>query len=463
MFIGREKELQELEKRYKSSGFQFVVIYGRRRIGKSFLIKHFIQKYNSIYFVATEQNERNLLKSFSNSIKEQISKKHDFVGDFNDWEQAFDYLAKISLKIRLIFVIDEYPYLAKSFPAISSILQKVIDERFINSKLFLILCGSSMSFIEKQVLGYESPLYGRRTAQIKLKQMQYYEAIKFFTKWENEEKLLAYSVCGGVPQYLSFFSKYKTLKDAIINELLNVDAHLYEEPESLLKQELREPALYNSILSALAGGKNKLNELADATGKSSNLLVTYLKNLISLEIVDKSLPVEENNVKKTIYKITDNLYGFWYAFIQSYSSILQVRTPEEIFEKKIKPFLPDYFGKIFERICLQYLMKQMEIGNISEFYEHFGSWWGTNPQKRQSEEIDIVMTNKTNILLGECKWQNKLMGLETFYRLEERGNIIRNNRDICYYLFSKSGFEQKLIDYSKNNKKLYLVTVDDLV
>ena len=462
MFVGRKKEINELKKRYKSSIFQFVVIYGRRRIGKSFLIKHFIQKTQSVYFVATEQNEKDLLKAFSLSIKEQINNQKEFVGDFTDWEQAFNYLANLASKKRLILVIDEFPYLAKSYPAISSVLQKFIDEKFVNTKLFLILCGSSMSFMEKQVLGYESPLYGRRTAQIKLKQMPYYEAINFFPKWKKEEKLFAYSVCGGVPQYLSLFSKYKNFKDGIMNELLNVDAHLYEEPESLLKQELREPSLYNSILSALARGRNKLNELADATGKSSNLLVNYLKNLISLEIVEKKLPVEENDVKKTIYTIKDNLYVFWYAFIHCYNSLLQVRAPEEVFEKLIKPYFSEYFGKVFEEICIQYLMKKMETGNISELYEHYGHWWGTNPQKRQSEEIDIVMTNKSNILLGECKWQNKPIGLETFFRLEERGNIIRNNRDVCYYLFSKSGFEQSLIEYSKN-KKIKLIGIDDLV
>ena len=434
MFIGREKELNELEKRYKTSDFQFAVIYGRRRIGKSFLIKNFIKKHQSIYFVATEQNERELLKSFSNSIKEQIKLQNEYVGNFENWEEALNFIAKIALKKRLILVIDEYPYLAKSYPAISSILQKVIDEKLLNSKLFLILCGSSMSFIENQVLGYESPLYGRRTSQIKLKQMPYYEAIKFFPHWNNEEKLLGYGVCGGVPQYLSFFSKYSSIKEGIVNEFLNQEAHLYEEPDILLKQELREPALYNTLLNALAKGKNKLKELSNATNKTSNLLIPYLKNLVSLEIIEKKLPVEENNVKKSIYRITDNLYKFWYAFIQDSVSILQVRSPEIVYENKIEPYFSDYFGHIFEEICIQYLMLKMKNGDIREFYEQFGQWWGINPQKRKSEEIDIVMTSKNEILVGECKWLNTSIGKDVYFTLEERSKLIRNNRNICYYL-----------------------------
>ena len=463
MFIGREKELNELEKRYKTSDFQFVVIYGRRRIGKSFLIKNFIKKHPSIYFVATEQNEKELLKSFSNTIKEQLNQKNEIAGNFENWEDALNFVAKVASKKRIILVIDEYPYLAKSFPAISSILQKIIDEKLLKSKLFLILCGSSMSFIEKQVLGYESPLYGRRTSQIKLKQMPYYEAMKFFPKWNKEEKLLVYGVCGGVPQYLSIFSKYSNLKDGIINEFLNPEAHLYEEPDILLKQELREPALYNTTLNALAKGKNKLNELANVTNKTSNMLISYLRNLASLEIIEKKLPIEENNVKKSIYRITDNLYKFWYAFIQDSVSILQVRTPEEVYENKIEPYMPDYFGHIFEEICLQYLMHEMKKGNIKEFYEQFGQWWGTNPQKRKSEEIDIVFSNKSEILVGECKWQNTPIGKEVLFTLEDRGDLIKKNRNICFYLFSKSGFKKDLIELAKIRTDIKLVSIDDLL
>lgn len=225
MFIGRKQELAELERRFNQNGFQFPVIYGRRRVGKTRLIQEFIANKKSIYFMATRQNSKEQLKSFTQTIKEQFfDEKTKYLETFDSWESLFSYIFEISKNERIIFVIDEYPYLAECEKSIQTLIQKFIDNHWKNSELFLILCGSSMSFMEEQVLEYGSPLYGRRTEQLKIHPFPYYESIEFFPNWTLEEKMFAYGVCGGIPLYLEYFSKYENFKDAVLSLVLIVGA-----------------------------------------------------------------------------------------------------------------------------------------------------------------------------------------------------------------------------------------------
>ena len=295
MFIGRTKELSELERRYVQPGFQFPVIYGRRRIGKTRLIQEFIKNKRAVYFMATEQSERELLAGLTQAFKEQLpDARTQYITTFNSWDELFTYISDVaSSGNRLVLAIDEYPYLAKAKPDISSILQKIIDNSWSQTELFLILCGSSMSFMEKQVLGEKSPLYGRRTGQLKLTPIPYYEGVRFFPTWTHEEQLLGYGICGGVPKYLELFSLYNSLREAILGEFLLPSGHLIEEPANLMKQELREPAFYNSILSAVAHGATKLNEIAQAVGSDSTSLSFYLNNLRELGIMTQEKPVHD--------------------------------------------------------------------------------------------------------------------------------------------------------------------------
>lgn len=444
MFVGRKQELSELERRFNQKGFQFPVIYGRRRVGKTRLIQEFISNKKSLYFMATRQNSKEQLKSFTQTIKEQFSdEKTKYLESFDSWESLFSYIGEISKNERIIFVIDEYPYLAECEKSIQTLIQKYIDNYWKDSELFLILCGSSMSFMEEQVLEYGSPLYGRRTAQLKIHPLPYYESIEFFPNWSLEEKMFAYGVCGGIPLYLEYFSKYESFKEAVLGEFLSLSGHLSEEPLNLMSQELREPALYNSILSVIAKGATKQNEIASSTGNESNRITPYLKNLLSLEIIEKVFPVEQNQ-KKVIYRIKDNLFKFYFRFIQQCSSFVAMGMSEKAYNVKIEPLLNDYFGHIFEDVCLQFLKKQIADGKIETFYTEYGSWWGNNPQKKREEEIDLVLSNDEEILVGECKWKNEKISLDVLELLKERGELIRKNRKIKYALFSKSGFEDEL-------------------
>ena len=245
MFVGRHQELKKLNSMYESGQFEFAVIYGRRRVGKTTLIKEFCKGKKAIYFIAREANDIINIENFSSDVFSVTSKESQGNVYFSNWEKAFEYIYNISQNERVILVIDEYPYLAQSSRAISSIVQAHIDMKLKDSKLFLILCGSSMSFMEYQVLGYKSPLYGRRTAQFKIKPFTYYESALLLEGFTIEEQAILYGVTGGIPEYLSRVRLNMSLKENIENLFLSESGHLFEEPVNLLQQELREPATYN--------------------------------------------------------------------------------------------------------------------------------------------------------------------------------------------------------------------------
>lgn len=462
MFIGRKKELAELTRRFEQPGFQFPVIYGRRRIGKTRLIQEFLRGKRAVYFMATEQSNRELLAGFTQALKDQLpDERTKYISSFANWEECFAYISDLAGKgERLVLAIDEYPYLAKAKPEISSLLQKAIDASWQDTELYLILCGSSMSFMEHQVLGEKSPLYGRRTGQLKLAPLSYYEGVQFFPRWTREERLMGFGICGGVPKYLELFARYSSLREAVLGEFLLPSGHLIEEPENLMKQELREPAFYNSILGAIAGGATRLNEIAQAVGTESSKLGFYLGNLRELGLIEQEKPVGRGGSRHGIYKIADEMFAFWFRFMPSCRNLIAMGASDRTYEERIAPRLDAFFGHVFESICMQYLKFCVTQGTIQELYSDYGRWWGTNPIKKREEEIDLVLSDETHLLAGECKWQKELVGPSVFQQLEERAALIRDGKDVRYALFSKSGFTEDLP--SLGRKDLMLIDLDQL-
>lgn len=461
MFIGRAKELSELERRFAQPGFQFPVIYGRRRIGKTRLLQEFLRGKRTVYFMATEQDARALLAGLTAALKEQLpDERTKYIDSFGSWEELFSYVADASKEERLVLAIDEYPYLAKATPEISSILQKTIDSTWRDTKLFLILCGSSMSFMEQQVLGEKSPLYGRRTGQLKLLPLPYDEGVRFFPNWPREDQLLGFGICGGIPKYLELFAAYPSLREAILGEFLLPSGHLIEEPANLMKQELREPAFYNSILAAIAGGSTRLNEIAQAVGTEPTKLSFYLGNLRSLGVVDQEKPVGKGGSRHGIYQLADEMFAFWFYFLPSCRNLIAMGAAERAYDERIAPKLSAWFGRVFERICMEYLKARVADGTIHELYTDYGRWWGTNPVKKKEEEIDLVLSDESHLLTGECKWQKNPIGLPVFQQLEERTALIRDGKAVRYVLFSKAGFTEEL--QSLGRKDVQLVDLDSL-
>lgn len=438
MFAGRKKELKKLESMYQEENFQFAVIYGRRRVGKTTLIAQFIRDKPAISYIAVEGTMKDNLTGLSRAVMRE--KESSAV--YSDFEALFKDIDKRCKSERIIFAIDEYPYLAASFPAISSMLQKHIDTCWKDSGLFLILCGSSMSFMENQVLGYKSPLYGRRTAQFKIRPFTFFESREMLSGFLPEEQALLYGVTGGVPEYLSRIKAGLSVDENLMSLFFDDNGMLFEEPVNLLKQEMREPASYHSVISAIAGGASKLNEIAGKTGLESSACSNFMTSLIQIGIVEKERPVtEKEGSRKTIYHLRDSMFLFWYRFVRPNTTAIVMGTGKNIYENRVKPLISDYMGNIFEEICRQYLYQPDIYQSLPFLFGRLGRWWGTNPEKKQEEEIDIVALGENQMLFGECKWKNKKVDRKTMKTLLKRGEMF-SCPEKYYYIFSKSGFEE---------------------
>lgn len=461
MFIGREKELSALDKLYKSNKFEFAVIYGRRRVGKTALINKFIGNKKAIYFMGVESNAKQNLENFSKSIME-FTNGIDTASSFLSFQAALEYVFKLAEKERIILAIDEYPYVARSSKSLASTLQLLIDKYKDTSKLMLILCGSSMSYMEDHVLAYKAPLYGRRTAQIKLLPFDFEETCAYFKNASPEDKALIYGIVGGTPQYLLQMSDKLSIEDNIKNTYLNPMSFLYEEPMNLLKQEVREPAIYTAIITAIATGSTRMSEISSKVGETTNVCTNYIKNLISLGIVQKETPYGEKASRKSIYSIEDNMFRFWYSFVLGNYSII-ARGASDLVYKRIEPLLPDYMGKVFEEICKQYLWKQLLSGKCPVEFTSLGRWWGNDAREKSQAEIDIMgEQDKNTALFAECKWTNEKVDLGVLETLIKRSELF-NYKAKHFYLFSKSGFTKGCEDKAKEMGNVSLAAYRDII
>ena len=460
MFIGRNTELKTLDKLYRSNKFEFAVIYGRRRVGKTALINEFSKDKDTIFFTGVETNAKQNLENFSRCIMEYQT---GFAVDssFASFQAALEYVFQLAQKKRLVLVIDEYPYVARASKSFASTLQLLIDKNKDSSKLFLILCGSSMSYMEDNVLAYKAPLYGRRTAQLKIQPFDFFESCRYFENFSGEDKALAYGIMGGTPQYLMQLDDRLSIEDNIKNTHLNPASSIFEEPNNLLKQEVREPAIYNAVITAIATGASKMSEISGKIDEDTSVCATYIKNLISLGIVKKEMPYGEKSGRKTIYSIEDNMFRFWYRFVPENTSLIS-RGAADLAYSRIAPELSAYMGGVFEEICKQYLWRLLLAGKCAVSFTELGRWWGTNPKTRTQEEIDIMGTDKDSALFGECKWTNDKVDLGVLETLVERSSLFHFKRT-HFYLFSKSGFTKGCIDRAAELGNVSLVSYGDML
>ena len=358
--------------------------------------------------------------------------------------------------------IDEYPYVARASKSLASTLQLLIDKYKDTSKLFLILCGSSMSYMEDNVLAYKAPLYGRRTAQFKILPFEFSQACEYFKHLSDEDKALAYGIVGGTPQYLLQIDDKASIEENIKNLYLNPVSAIYEEPNNLLKQEVREPAIYTAVITAIATGASKLSEISTKIGEDTSVCATYIRNLVSLGIVKKETPYGEASTRKTIYSIEDNMFRFWYRFVPENTSIIS-RGATDLAYSRIAPHLSEYMGAVFEEICKQYLWEQLLKGDSEINFTDLGRWWGTNPKTRKQTKIDIMGTaDKNTALFGECKWTNSKVDLGVLEKLIERGELF----DFAikhYYIFAKSDFTKSCADKAEELGNVTLVKYADII
>ena len=461
MFFGRARELAALDRLYRSDRFEFVVLYGRRRVGKTALINRFIDGKRAIYFMGVESNAKQNLENLSRCIIEYASGIHAETS-FASFQAALEAVFRLSETERLILAIDEYPYVARASKSLASTLQLLIDHYQDRSRLMLILCGSSMSYMEDHVLSYKAPLYGRKTAQMKLLPFDFAETCQYLKHYAPEEQALAYGIVGGTPSYLLQVDDRLSIAENIKRTYLDPSSPLFEEPINLMKQEVREPATYTAIITAIARGASRLSEISGKVGEETNVCAAYLKNLVALGIVQKETPYGERASKKAIYSIDDNMFRFWYRFVPENASLI-ARGAAELVYRRIEPQLPTYMGKVFEEICKQYLWKKLLSGKSPVEFASLGRWWGSDPAHKAQAEIDIMgEQDKMIALFAECKWTNEKLVQAVLETLMARSRLFPyTNRH--FFLFAKSGFTKGCRDLANAFGNVSLVTFEDMV
>ncbi len=461
-FIGREKELEALNELYYRDEFQLFVLYGRRRVGKTTLLNEFCKGKDAVFYSAEQSNNKLNLEKFSRLVFDFY--KEENLEPFSSWENALSYIDMRQGDKRLIIVIDEFPYLVRKNRALLSELQHLIDRRLKNGKLFLILCGSYMGFMEKEVLGSKSPLFGRRTGQLHMKPFSYQTAMKFLDGFSKEDKLKLYGAFGGVPLYLGQIRNGDTFEENIKNTFLKVTAYLYEEPLLLLRQEVQEPGVYSAIIEAIAGGYTKANEISTKIGEDSAKCLKYIKTLCELGILYKETPFGEKEAsRKTIYGISDFMFRFWYRYVFGNRTLVETGAKEAVWKKKIEPNYNSYMGLVFERICADYLTAKNAEGTLPFLFTSLGRWWGSDPKTHRQVEIDLIANDGKDYLICECKWRNEKTDLSVLKELKANADVFKNNRGNTWFvLFTKVGFSEAVIEEAKRDSNIILVDLDDI-
>lgn len=488
MFVGRKVELSQLERAYDAGTFQLQVIYGRRRVGKTALIQKFISdKPNARYFIAQQNSAQVNLEQLSEAFDLQLTYpgRDLFPGPdvypgayasetgrvFRSFEAAFNELFMHAERERIIFVIDEYPYLAACYPGISSLLQTLIDRYQRTSKLFLILCGSSLSFMEHQVLGEKSPLYGRRTGQINLLPFDVFDAAELLGNVCDPIRAIElYALVGGVPLYLAQLDASRTTEWNIAHKLLDNGSLLAVEADSLLQQETRKPAVYKGVLNALAAGKVTAHEMADATGLGSSSLHSCLEELARMRLVRKDNPVGSGKKRTSRYAIADNLFCFQYGIGLRYDAAVELGMGGQVARAIVSNGEFDtYVGHVFEDACRQWLLREIREGRLPMVPKEIGSWWGT-PVRNHPEEVDIVVEGVSIeggtavAAAGECKWRNERVDVAILEKLQERAKYIKRvTAQSPLYLFSKAGFTEGLVNAARSRGNVRLVDAEEML
>lgn len=436
MLIGRKKELSFLNELYNSDKFEFLILHGRRRIGKSYLLTNFIKdKKNSIYYVADKSNEENNVKLFVKELKKIYN--FLYLDNFSSWYEVFDFLNNIEIKERLTIIIDEFSYLLFKDDAFDSKLQNAIDNILKNKNIFLILCGSEVGTIINLINDSSKPLYGRKTAELELKSLNYLEAREFFPKYNNLDALKAYLILGGTPMYLSLFNDTLSLKKNIIRNIISNTGFLFNEVENLLRTEFKEITLYYNILKIINYKKLNLNDIASKVYEDNAKVAKYLNILIKINLVSKFIPVgEKENKRNALYGIVDNYFSFYFTFIAPNLNVLNGLMSSNAFYDNYLNVneLNNFFGPRYELVCHDFIKMAVYNEELPQI-KMLGYWWGKI--NGLAIEIDVLGLNDNLALIGECKFRNKIYNDVDFNKLIDSTNFIKKENKL-YLIFNVS-------------------------
>jgi hypothetical protein len=454
VFLNRERELSLLMDRYKSGRAEFVVIYGRRRVGKTELIDQFIKKCkNGVRLLAREESKALQLGRFATKLGDFFHDDFLKKTPFADWDGFFEYLSK-KVRRRTIIAIDEFPHLIKEDKALPSILQDYWDSKLKNSKIFLILSGSSISMMESEVLGHRSPLYGRRTGQLLIKPLRFIHVLDYIGDLKRAVEF--YSVFGGTPAYVMEIDPGRDIFANIAEKILREDSFIYKDVEFVLRQELVEPRYYFSILLSIARGNHRMGLIANDTGLSKSIVNKYLSVLSDLQLVYHLVPVTESRrSRKGLWFLSDNLFDFWFRFVYPHIEDIEKGRSDFVLENYIRPFFDEYVGRRFEFIVQEFLEEMNAKHVLPARFTKIGKWW------HRDKEIDVVALNERTkeILFAECKWQERVNAEKVLRELREKARFVgwrQRGRREYYAVFAKS-FKEKV-----DEKDVLLFDLKDL-
>lgn len=480
MFVGREAELKFLNDKYETERGQLVVLYGRRRVGKTETLREFCKGKPHLFFSCTQTTDRIQLQKFSKQMLKENIPAQKYITEFADWEKAFHAVLDLPYgEKKKLLIIDEFPYMCKGNKSIPSIFQNLWDAELRDENVMIVLCGSAMSFMEKELLAEKNPLYGRATGIYKMKEMGFYDAAKFFPDYSERDKVITYAVLGGIPHYLRQWDPKLSVSENIKRNILTKGCILYSEVEFLLHQELRETPVYNSIIEAVALGNTTLNSisqksLVEDTSKTS----VYLKNLIELGIVEREFSVdakvkEQANGNRGTYRLTDNFFRFWYAFGFANFSQLEDGDVDGVYTYVVKPALHEFASITFEDVCREFV-REMQKQNMLPFrYSKMGRWTGKttlrdktakNGLRIAETEIDLLCIDQKgeNYMVGECKFKKEPFTYAEYLNTLSKLTPLKEKARFYYALFSESGFDEKIVEDLKENKT-YIYTLSQIV
>ena len=445
-FVDREQEMATLQSEYDRDGSALVVLYGRRRVGKTTLISEFIKNKKALFFLASEESESQNRLAFQEKAADFLNSDLLKNVEVKSWDVLFRAIIDTHFDSKPVIVLDEFQYLGKSNPAFPSVFQRIWEEILKDRQVMVILCGSLICMMQSQTLAYDSPLYGRRTAQIRLKQIPFAYYHQFFPDKSRKELIEMYAVTGGVPKYIELFSQSKDIYSAIEKCVLNRSGYLYDEPHLLLQQEVGEVGSYFSIIKAIAAGNTKLSAIAGVLEVKSTSLTKYLKTLIDLDILEREVPVTEDSPeksKKGLYKIKDNYLRFWFAFVYPNMSFIESGHGRIVMDRIRKSLVRNHIAFVYEDICRERMWEINAEGVWPFYFSKLGRYWDSK------EEIDIAAIDPDgkNLILGECKYWQEPVGVSVLRELEAKAKTVsweKEKRKTWFVLFSVNGFTEEL-------------------
>lgn len=461
-FVDREREMDILQSEYDRKGSSLVVLYGRRRVGKTTLISEFIKGKKALFFLASEESEAQNRSAFKEKAAEFIGSDLLREADIKSWDTIFRTIMETRFDTKPVIVLDEFQYLGKSNPAFPSVLQRIWEEILKDKSVMVILCGSLISMMESQTLSYSSPLYGRRTAQIRLKQIPFAYYKEFYPGKSRRELIEMYAVTGGVPKYIELFSESEDIYTAIQRCVLNRSGYLYDEPHFLLQQEVSEIGSYFSIIKAIAAGNSKLSAISTVLEIKATGLTKYLKTLIDLDILEREVPVTEDNPeksKKGLYKIKDNYLRFWFAFVYPNMSFIESGHSRVVMDKIRNGLVGGHISFVYEDVCRERMWELNADGAWPFHFTRLGRYWDSKIET----DIAAIDPEGRNLIVGECKYWQEPVGANILHDLEEKAKSIpweQGRRKVWYVLFGANGFTDELKALAAERDDLLLF--DDL-